>query len=204
MPDMTTAPSRAPSTSWDNPYANRWRWWYAAIADWMLDNPGGSMADCARSIGRGVSTVSMIASTDLFKAHLALRRKDHEARRDSATIEKLNKVASRSLDLVYDVLEKKRDQIPITQLAQIAEGALDRLGYGVKAAGITVNNNIVQANVRLAVSSEELENARSAYRAIQEKNRSALIEHEPAVKQPPDQLSILMEEENAPSTSSNP
>lgn len=161
-----------------NPYANRWRWWYAAIADWMLENPGGGMAECARSIGRSYAAVCAIAATDLFKAHLALRRKEFEARRDQKMIEKVQKVANRSLDLMFDVLEAKRDRIPLQQLQSIAEGALDRLGYGPKpAAGLTVNNTVVTTMSRPAVSMEELEAARQSYRAIQEKNRT--IEHQP-------------------------
>lgn len=163
-----------------NPYQGRWRWWYASIADWMLDNPGGTMMDCAKAIGRGHSTVSMIVLTDLFKAHLALRRKEWEARHDRVLATKLQLVANKSLDLVVEVLDSKRDKVPLQQLQSIAEGALDRLGYGVQAKnGVTINNNVVAANIRPQVTLEELEAARQSYRAIQEKNRT--IEHQPAM-----------------------
>src|SRR5678815_4847907 len=45
-----------------NPYEGRWRWWYSAISDWMLRNPGGTMADCAAELGRGASTCLLYTS----------------------------------------------------------------------------------------------------------------------------------------------
>lgn len=187
-PHLAPQPQRE---AYSNPYEGRWRWWYAAISDWMLDNPGGSMLDCARALGRGYGTISMIVVTDLFKAHFAIRRKEWEARRDAMVsaaaakgiTEKLHKVANASLDLVVEVLDKKRAQVPIAQLQSIAEGALDRLGYAPKpAATVTVNNTMVAASIRPAVTGEELEAARASYRAIQEKNRNqaTTIDHQPA------------------------
>lgn len=177
---VSMAPPLASPSGYSNPYEGRWRWWYTAIAEWMLDHPDGTLQDCARDIGRGYNTVCMIASTDLFKAHLAMRRKDYQARRDTAVISKLTAVANRSLDIIGEVLDKKRDQVPLKQLESLATSALDRLGFAPQPVQTTINNTIVNSQSRPSVTLEELESARRAYRSIQEQNRSVEIEHEPA------------------------
>lgn len=77
FPTHTPVPKHIAARS-RNPYEGRWRWWYAAIADWMLENPGGSMIDCAHAIGRGVGTVQQISASNTFKDYYAARRAEWE------------------------------------------------------------------------------------------------------------------------------
>lgn len=153
-----------------NPYENRWRWWYPAIADWMIANPGKPMTECAKEIGRGYVTICMIVNTDLFRDFLAKRRSDWEKRHDYALREKTTKVAESALDILADVLDKKRDSIPLAKLAEVGFGALDRLGYSpnkpAPAAQVNVNAPGGQVAV-FPVSTDALQEAQSAIRLAQ-------------------------------------
>lgn len=159
-----------------NPFESRWRWWYPAIADCMIANPGYKMADIAKELGRATNTIGMIVNTDLFKDYLANRRKEWEARHDHALRAKTTKVALSALDILSEQLEKKRDTIPINAVAGIATNALDRLGYSPnKPAAVQVNNyngNGAGAVV-MPVNADALQEAREAIRVAQQK-RAAL------------------------------
>jgi len=164
-----------------NPYERRWGWWYAAIADWMIANPDGSMAQCARDLGKASSTISLIKNTDLFRDYLATRRKEWEARHDYALRAKTTKVALTALDILSEQLEKKRDNVPINTVNAIATSALDRLGYspqGPTPAAVQVNNYGAGAQVAvMPVNAGALEEARQAIRIAQQK-RTAQVAQE--------------------------
>jgi hypothetical protein len=169
LPQPTPAAGYAPSgraqLTGAAGYANRWRWWYESIIDWMIANPHGDIKDCAVSLGKHPQTISLITKTDLFKEHFARRRAEWRERHDFAIISKTTKVAEQSLDLLLDRMEKKRDSVPIEMLERISTSALDRLGYSPKAAPAVQFNNTVQTNViQAAVTPELLEEARAAMR----------------------------------------
>lgn len=153
-----------------NPYENRWRWWYPAIADAMLRNPDYSQEKIARELGKTPVTISMIVNTDLFRDYFAQRRKDWERTHDASLVQKTMKVASSALDILAESMEKKRDSIPIGQLTQIATSALDRLGYSpnkpaAPAGGLTVNAQ--NAQLVMPVSADQLREAQDAIRLAQ-------------------------------------
>lgn len=156
-----------------NPFENRWRWWYPAIADWMIANPGKPMTECAKDLGRGYNTIIMITNTDLFRDFLAKRRGDWEKRHDFALREKTTKVAESALDILADVIDKKRDSIPLAKLAEVGFGALDRLGYSPQKAAPSTQVNVSapngQVNV-LSVSTDALQEAQQAIRLAQARN----------------------------------
>lgn len=145
------------------------RWWYPAIADWMIANPGGDLKDCADSLKRHVNTVRIIARSDVFKEYLAQRRAEWQANHDFAILDRVNRVAERSLDLMLENIEKKGDKIPIAHVTEIALGALDRLGYAPKTnAGPQVNVSVGQQNnVTVAVTTEALLEAQQALREVE-------------------------------------
>lgn len=152
------------------PYpAKSFKWWYVAIADWMLSNPDAPLYECANALKKAPNTIYMIAKSDLFRAYLAQRRSDFEKHHDGVLRQKLTAVAESSLDILLSTLEKKRDHVPIGQLTDVAMGTLDRLGYSPnKTAAASVQVNVQQV---AAVSPAALEEARAALRRAEEKRR---------------------------------
>lgn len=164
------------ATNPSNPYEGRWRYWYVAIIDWMLANPGRPLKECASDLGRGESTIYMITETDLFRTHFAQRRQAFSQAHDSELRTKMTALANKSLDILTEVLEKKRDTVGVAQLTTIATSALDRLGYSPNkpaATGVTVNMPGSNPTLVTSVSREELEEARTAMRLAQQ-NRAQI------------------------------
>ena len=150
-------------------------WYYSAIIDWMIANPGRPLSECAKHIGRGQNTLSTIINSDMFKAALAQRKAEFQMRHDLSIIEKTTKVAHASLDAILESIEKKRDKIPLDALREISDSALSRLGYGTTPAanpGVVVN---VQQNVVAPVSAQDLAEARMALRQVQAQKGGAPI-----------------------------
>jgi hypothetical protein len=142
--------------------------WYDGIIDDLLANPGTSIKDTAKRLGRHPHTISLIASSDLFKARYEQRRKDYNDKLHDRLTAKLTEVAEKALDHTITALDQKRESVPLPLLHEIAKGSLDRLGYAPQSSspiGATViNNNIVAAGT---VSPEALARARSHLRDLQ-------------------------------------
>jgi hypothetical protein len=151
-------------------------WYYTAIIDWMIANPGRPLSECAKYVGRTQTTLSIIINSDMFKAALAQRKAEFQAQHDFSLIEKTTKVAHASLDAILTTLEKKKDAVPLDRLQQISDSALGRLGYGAKplTQAVQVNNFNGPSQVFAPVSSNDLAEARMALRQFQEsKSREA-------------------------------
>ena len=149
-------------------HARPMKWWYEFLADYMIANPTALQNEIAAHFGRSPATISIIINTDAFKAYLRQRRNTHEAALDAEVRGKLFKVANNSLDLMLHSLEKKRDTIPLEILHRTTDTALKSLGYGAPSpAGTTVNVSTAPT-VNVAVSVEDLENARQALRRNQQ------------------------------------
>jgi hypothetical protein len=133
--------------------------WYDSIIDDLLANPGTSLKDCARRLGRSPSTISSVASSDLFKARWAQRRQQFEEALRDRMVNKLTQAAELSLDLTIEQMGKKRDAIPLPVLTEITKSTLDRLGYGPQqdraAVQVNVSSNVVSAEA-LASAREKL------------------------------------------------
>lgn len=147
----------------------RWRWWYSAIADWMLRNPGGKLEDCARELQKHPGTISQIWRTDMFQEYLARRKEEFHQQHDFVIRSKMTAIAEASLDIMLDTMNKKKDQIPMQRLESIAHGTLDRLGYGPKSAPAVVidasqNDNRQQVVQVSGLTPQQLEEAREALR----------------------------------------
>lgn len=156
-----------------NPVEGRWRWWYAALADWMIANPGAYIKDaCLRNggpIDAAPNTLSMIANTDLFKSYLEDRRRRNIECHDHSILSKQMAIAEISLDIVLETLTKKRTAVPFAQVAEMSASTLSRLGYGPKSAPAVQINNNTQTNVAITpVSQAALAEARDAMRAAEQ------------------------------------
>lgn len=151
------------------------RWWYESLADYMIANPSASQNEIAAYFGRNTSTISTVISTDAFKAYFRQRRGQHAEKLDEEVRGKLFKAANRSLDHMLEVLDKKRDTLPLEMLQRVADSSLKNLGYGVTPpSGTTVNVSTTPQHVHVAVSLDDLELARAALR------RNQLLDVSPA------------------------
>lgn len=144
------------------------RWWYEALADFMIANPRATQNQIAAHFNRGVATISTIVNSDAFTAYFRQRRDKHAEVLDASVRSKLMNVADKSLDLMLDQLDKKRDTIPLEQLQRTTESTLKALGYGVeKPAHTNVTVNTGPQMIPVAVSLNDLEAAREALRRNQ-------------------------------------
>lgn len=150
------------------PVGRKMRWWYEALADFMLANPSARQNDIAAHFRRGVSTISIILNSDSFKAYYRQRRAEFQDSLSDSVKQKLMSVADVSLDMMLEKLEKKRDSIPLEVLQKTSESALKALGYGATAPGSAVQVNVTTApTVAPAISLADLEAARVAFRNSQ-------------------------------------
>ena len=123
------------------------RWWYELLADYMITNPGASQGELAAHFGRAESTISTVINTDAFKAYYRQRRTHHSEKLDATVRNKLFAATNKSLDHILDVLDKKRDTIPLEMLQRVADSSLKSLGYGVTPpSGVTVNVDNIAPN----------------------------------------------------------
>jgi len=152
----------------------KFAWYYDSIIDWMVANPGRPLSECAAHVHKSQSWLSTIINSDMFKAALAQRRETFSATHDALLTEKVTKVAMMGMDIILEKMEKKRDAIPISQLHTISDGAMQRLGYGVKPGvgpGVQVNVGVGiqnQPQVVVPVSADDLAAARFALRQAEQ------------------------------------
>lgn len=167
-----------------NPYGGRWRWWYESIADRMIAHPDWTIQQIADDLKKGANTISMIVNTDLFKAHFFERKRRWQEAHDQSLRQKLTAVATNSLDLLVNQMEKKKDLVPIQQMQEIAMSALDRLGFAVKAGPQVVVNNAVQNNtIAPSASADALLQAREAMRKVEQLRASQPASPSPALQE---------------------
>jgi|SRR5262245_27268421 len=152
------------------------RWWHEAIVDDMLMFPKCQVQERAKRLGYSSQYLGMVMNSDLFKALYEKRRAEFNAALDQGIQTKARMAADKTLDVIIETLETKRNSIPFPALAEYADKTLERLGYG-SSKGNGVNVNVVTP----LVTAEQLADARATLRAVEDKRT---IEHEP-VKLPP-------------------
>ena len=143
--------------------------WYDSIIDDILANPGTSIKETAKRLGRHPQTISLVVGSDLFRARWAQRRAQFNDALESRLTAKLAVVAEKSLDATIQILDKKRESIPLPVLNDVVKNSLDRLGYGPtqpQAPAVQVN---VSSNV---VSAEALARARENLKVLEAKTVS--------------------------------
>ena len=153
-------------------------WYYSAIIDWMVANPGKPLRDCAAHVGKTQTTLSIIINSDMFKAALAQRKQEFQLHHDLGIIQKTTQVAHASLDAILASIEKKKDTIPLDTLREISDSALTRLGYGAPSAQQGVVVNLQNNTVIAPVSAQDLAEARMALRQVQA-SRALGATHQP-------------------------
>jgi hypothetical protein len=149
-----------------------WQPWYVSISDWMIRNPGGDYTDCARDLGRHVVTIRYIVHSDIFQEFHSQRKAKWRESHDFAIVSRLTNVATKSLDLMIDKMEKQADKIPMNLITEIATASLDRLGYAPdpkQTSAVNVNIDNRQQTMQVPVTAAALEEARDALRAAEQK-----------------------------------
>lgn len=151
----------------------QYRPWHDALIDFMLANPRATLEQKARHFNSSPSYISLIEHTDMFRARWEARRAEFTELIHESIATKTAQVADKALGLMLDVLDKKKDQIPFAQLADVTFKSLEKLGYGAPAGaggGVTIiNGNAMQ--VVAPVSPQALEEARLALRRSEEQRR---------------------------------
>lgn len=138
------------------------RWWHEAIVDDMLVFPKCSVQERARRLGYSSSYLGMVMNSDMFKALYEKRRAEYNAALDQGIAMKARQAADKTLDVIIETLDTKRNSIPFPALTEFADRTLERLGYG----GVKGTN--VQVNVTPVISQEQLADARKALRAVED------------------------------------
>lgn len=184
-------PTPAPAGAWQ---PSKQMYWYDSIIDDFFANPGTTLKECAARLGRSPVTISLIVRSDLFKARYAQRRRSFNDELDLRLVGKLAKVAETALDLTQAVLDKKRDSIPLPLLHEIGTGALDRLGYGVKAAQAAAPSVSVNVNSpSVTVSPDALAAARQRLQSVAE--RPVVLDAVPVASEVAGPAAVAGEEE---------
>jgi hypothetical protein len=141
-------------------------WWYHSLIDWILQNPDKPVSEAAKYFNRSPSTIYAVTGSDLFKAELARRRKELTKAVDDEIVRKMSSVADKALGK----LEEKLDgddafKLGPTTLMDIADRALNKLGYGVQPQAQAQGGGTV--NVNIQVNADVLAQAREKARQVQ-------------------------------------
>lgn len=138
-------------------------WWHESVVDWKLKNPELNQGDCARHFNVSESYMSILCNSDAFRAYEAGRRAEHNKAVSKDIIEQVEEVASVSLEVLHERIDKERDSIGLKIVGETCEMALKSLGFGVKPASGQPVNNVLVLN---AATPEALESARGKMRLI--------------------------------------
>jgi hypothetical protein len=174
MPQTLTIQTSEPKARWQ---PSKMSWWYHSILDFMMANPQATKKEMAAYFHCSEVAINLITNSDIFRAHFAARREQFAEILDASIHQKLATIADKSLGILSEVLDKKRESIPLMQLVEIQDKVLDRLGYGLEkkpvatpAPSVSVFTGPVQQNtsVTVPVSPSDLEAARRALRRSEE------------------------------------
>lgn len=144
---------------------------HEAILRWLVCNPHRPLKDCARELGYTQAWLSIIVHSDIFQARL---RHMQDNLNDGALVDirqKLQGIAHAALDKMADSIEFTDDP---KMLLDVADKALNRLGYGSKGPSLQVNNYNQTNNIG-TVPRSVLEEARALRQGLQ-----SSISHETA------------------------
>lgn len=144
-------------------------WWHDSVIDIMLSNPGWTIKQIAAHMKRKEHTLYLVTNSDVFRARLAARRREHAQNLSTSIIEKTGRVADAALELVANRLaSESAAAIPTLQLFSLADKALERLGYGAKpqaGPSVVVNNvNGTQQNAYMPVPSDVIRESQQRIR----------------------------------------
>lgn len=145
-------------------------WWHESIVDWTLANPSRSLTECAAYFGVTLSYLSVLRNSDAFRDYEARRREEHNAEVSKSIVDKVEDVASVSLEVLKERIEEERSYIGLKTVTDVCSITLKALGFGVKSDNSPANS---QVNVFVGADQETLHNAREKMRLINQMPREA-------------------------------
>lgn len=164
--------SRIPQPSSGPRVKQKYAYWYDSIIEWLLANPSGSVADCARALGRTPQTLYLVTNSDIFKTRYEQRRKEHFSTLSDSILLRTTRVAAKSLEILEARMETTPEKITTKQILDVTNSTLSALGYGDKGPTTQVNVNS-QPQVQVTVSPDVLLEARERMRVAQQQNAAA-------------------------------
>jgi hypothetical protein len=111
------------------------RFWYEAIIDWLIDNPGGSYEACGVALGRSATYIGMLMKSEFLQARLAQRRAERRSAVDQMIIEKASGVVSKGLDILTERFSENTDRLSTALVADTTRNLLSVMGYSPTRVG---------------------------------------------------------------------
>lgn len=139
------------------------RWWYDALATWLLLNPDKTLTEAAQYFGRSASWISAIVHSDSFRVLFRTRAGEINALAAKTTVEQVDGIASLSLEILRQQLENKGIAMEHAEVRETASMVLKSLGYGQSRAAPGVQANV---QVNIGVDRETLNSARDKMREL--------------------------------------
>lgn len=173
-----------------------YQWWWEALVDWMIANPGKPVYHAATEFGKSVNYIYAVTSSDMFKERYNERRAAIAQGLNEQILEKTARVAVKGLDLIHDRLASQDvSKTKLETLTEVTDSALKALGYGVpRGPSVVVNNNNSAQVIETAASPATLLEARKRIRETQ----APVIEGE--IVEDPAQPSLPLDEEEVSET----
>lgn len=170
----------------------KFRWWWEAIIDWMICNPGLTMKDAAKEFNCTPQYLYMLTSSDVFNERYRERIDAKAKALNEQVVAKVSETALAAVGLIADRLELEKikpvesRRIELEQLSTVSDRLLKSLGLGAKQLG-TVINNTNQTVIESGASPAAVELARQTLQRVQKREVEEAVEEPPPV--PPSPLS---------------
>jgi len=99
-----------------------------AIIDWLLVNPGVSIAKLCATVGRTRSWISTVMHSDVFKEEYTKRRQEHSKELSKQLVERQLRVTLKALDKVDEFLDDE-DEVDLRAALDVADRTAKHLGF---------------------------------------------------------------------------
>ena len=153
---MTRYPRTSPTQFWQ---PQKVREWYSQVMDYLILNPTATYAQIAEFFGRHEITVGMVVRSDIFQAELRRRREGRGEKIDESVRDKLERITKKALDKVEYRIDKDGNTMPMGDLRETTQMALDATGYGTSALRANAT-----PQVTVVISADDLGRARDMMR----------------------------------------
>ena len=153
----------------------RHQFFFESMIDEMLLKPSITAKELALKFDRSPKSISLILSSDMFRARFAQRRETVNKEIAARILGTVHRIAEASLDVVEKTITENPAKLSFSQVTELAKDSLQILGYGapkVPAGVAGVNVTVNTTGVERAV----LEEARAALRATE---KTKLLEATP-------------------------
>jgi hypothetical protein len=159
---------------------------FDGVIDLMLAEPGLSLAEIGKRLGKSPAWMTYVTKSDAFRDIYEERRREKNEAVHEELNQALTKVAKQGLDILSTRMEKNPNSVGIQQALDVADKALERLGYGVKLPGTLID---ARSQMQVVLSEADFMRAQAVVRGLEKEN--ALTAPQVLVP-PPDDLADLL------------